>query len=67
MTTQTGQSQANFNQPQSLVKYSNPVLVSTAGKKQSKVPSYDILGKNQSPKPRQHLHLRYTQFDIASS
>ena len=32
------QSQANFNQPQSLVKYSNPVLVSTAGKKQNKVP-----------------------------
>ena len=31
------QSQANFNQPQSLVKYSNPVLVSTAGKKQNKV------------------------------
>jgi hypothetical protein len=37
MTTQTAQSQANFNQPQSLVKYSNPVLVSTAGKKQTKV------------------------------
>lgn len=36
-TTQTTQSQANFNQPQSLVKYSNPVLVSTAGKKQNKV------------------------------
>jgi hypothetical protein len=27
----------NFNQPQSLVKYSNPVLVSSAGKKLSKV------------------------------
>ena len=31
------QSQANFAQPPSLVKYSNPVLVSTAGKKQNKV------------------------------
>mgnify|MGYP006875571078 FL=1 len=67
MTTQTGQSQANFNQPQSLVKYSNPVLVSTAGKKQSKVLSYDILGKNKSTKLSQHLHLRYTQFYITSS
>jgi hypothetical protein len=37
MTTQIPQSQTNFNQPQSLVKYSNPVLVSTAGKKQVKV------------------------------
>jgi hypothetical protein len=37
MTTQVPQSQTNFNQPQSLVKYSNPVLVSTAGKKQVKV------------------------------
>jgi hypothetical protein len=37
MTTQSSQSQATFNQPQSLVKYSNPVLVSTAGKKQIKV------------------------------
>jgi len=36
MTTQNQQT-TNFNQPQSLVKYSNPVLVSTAGKKQSKV------------------------------
>ena len=27
----------NFNQPQSLVKYSNPVLVSSSGKKQVKV------------------------------
>jgi len=36
MSTQT-QPTTNFNQPQSLVKYSNPVLVSTAGKKQSKV------------------------------
>ena len=27
----------NFNQPQSLVKYSNPVLVSSSGKKQAKV------------------------------
>lgn len=27
----------NFNQPQSLVKYSNPVLVSSSGKKQIKV------------------------------
>lgn len=33
----SNQSQANFNQPQSLVKYSNPVLVSTAGKKSNKV------------------------------
>lgn len=31
------QTQANFAQPPSLVKYSNPVLVSTAGKKQNKV------------------------------
>lgn len=38
MATQASQTQqANFNQPQSLVKYSNPVLVSTAGKKQNKV------------------------------
>ena len=37
MTTQTSSSSANFAQPQSLVKYSNPVLVSTAGKKQNKV------------------------------
>lgn len=28
---------SNFNQPQSLVKYSNPVLVSNSGKKQIKV------------------------------
>lgn len=28
---------SNFNQPQSLVKYSNPVLVSSSGKKQLKV------------------------------
>lgn len=28
------QGPTNFNQPQSLVKYSNPVLVSSAGKKQ---------------------------------
>ncbi len=33
---------SNFNQPQSLVKYSNPVLVSSAGKKQlSKVFFYN--------------------------
>lgn len=43
---QSGQTQANFNQPQSLVKYSNPVLVSTAGKKQSKVRPYHNIGKN---------------------
>ena len=36
MTSQA-QPTTTFNQPQSLVKYSNPVLVSTAGKKQSKV------------------------------
>lgn len=45
MATQTTQSQANFNQPQSLVKYSNPVLVSTAGKKQNKVNSKFIQEK----------------------
>ncbi len=41
-TTQPSQTQnqTNFNQPQSLVKYSNPVLVSTAGKKQAKVHFY---------------------------
>lgn len=33
---------SNFNQPQSLVKYSNPVLVSSSGKKQIKVKSYFI-------------------------
>ena len=33
------QGPANFNQPQSLVKYSNPVLVSSSGKKQAKVKS----------------------------
>jgi len=31
------QGPTNFNQPQSLVKYSNPVLVSSSGKKQVKV------------------------------
>ena len=31
---------SNFNQPQSLVKYSNPVLVSSSGKKQIKVKPY---------------------------
>lgn len=50
MTTQTAQTQANFNQPQSLVKYSNPVLVSTAGKKQAKVQPYYNIGKNKSTK-----------------
>jgi len=35
MSTNTGAT--NFNQPQSLVKYSNPVLVSSSGKKQIKV------------------------------
>jgi hypothetical protein len=35
MSTNTGPT--NFNQPQSLVKYSNPVLVSSSGKKQIKV------------------------------
>ena len=38
MSSQT-QAPSNFNQPQSLVKYSNPVLVSTSGKKQAKVPN----------------------------
>jgi len=33
----TNQGPTNFNQPQSLVKYSNPVLVSSSGKKQNKV------------------------------
>ena len=33
----TAQGPASFNQPQSLVKYSNPVLVSSSGKKQVKV------------------------------
>lgn len=33
----TNQGPTNFNQPQSLVKYSNPVLVSSSGKKQVKV------------------------------
>lgn len=36
------QSQANFAQPPSLVKYSNPVLVSTAGKKQNKVLGFSL-------------------------
>ena len=36
------QGPANFNQPQSLVKYSNPVLVSSSGKKQAKVFLYPI-------------------------
>jgi hypothetical protein len=31
------QGPTTFNQPQSLVKYSNPVLVSSSGKKQVKV------------------------------
>ncbi len=52
MATQAAQTQqANFNQPQSLVKYSNPVLVSTAGKKQNKVKSIQIIGK---AKPSKH-------------
>jgi hypothetical protein len=33
----SAQGPTNFNQPQSLVKYSNPVLVSNSGKKQLKV------------------------------
>lgn len=33
----TSSQPTNFNQPQSLVKYSNPVLVSSSGKKQIKV------------------------------
>ncbi len=37
----------NFNQPQSLVKYSNPVLVSSSGKKQLKV--YYNLTKDNKP------------------
>lgn len=35
--TSTSTQPNNFNQPQSLVKYSNPVLVSSSGKKQVKV------------------------------
>jgi hypothetical protein len=38
MSTNTGPT--NFNQPQSLVKYSNPVLVSSSGKKQIKVSNF---------------------------
>ena len=41
------QGQTNFNQPQSLVKYSNPVLVSTSGKKQVKVILYLFRIKKQ--------------------
>lgn len=64
MATQTTNSQANFNQPQSLVKYSNPVLVSTAGKKQNKVP-HGVIGlvKNKPPEHRQHLHGRHPQLN----
>jgi hypothetical protein len=56
MTTHSTQSQATFNQPQSLVKYSNPVLVSTAGKKQIKVYNAFILVKSISSKCCQYLY-----------
>lgn len=59
MTTQT-QAPTNFNQPQSLVKYSNPVLVSTSGKKQSKV----LISKTQDK--NQNLANTYTE-DILNS
>lgn len=55
-TTQAPQSQANFNQPQSLVKYSNPVLVSTAGKKQNKVTTLKNIVKSESTKYSKHLY-----------
>jgi hypothetical protein len=60
MTTHSTQSQATFNQPQSLVKYSNPVLVSTAGKKQIKVYNAFILVKSISSKCCQYLYWRYS-------
>ena len=40
----------NFNQPQSLVKYSNPVLVSSSGKKQVKVCSITLRMPNSTLK-----------------
>ena len=40
----------NFNQPQSLVKYSNPVLVSSSGKKQVKVTHPLPRTPNSTPK-----------------
>lgn len=60
MTTQP--STGNFAQPQSLVKYSNPVLVSTAGKKQNKVPFFTIQDKINP----QNLASTYTE-DILNS
>lgn len=56
------QSQANFAQPPSLVKYSNPVLVSTAGKKQNKVTSCSTQDKVNP----QNLANTYTE-DILNS
>jgi hypothetical protein len=67
-TTQPSQTQnqTNFNQPQSLVKYSNPVLVSTAGKKQAKVYPFNKIVKNKSTKYCKHLHRRYSKFNFAT-
>ena len=62
MTSQT-QGQSNFNQPQSLVKYSNPVLVSTSGKKQVKVNNLTIQDSQTNP---QNLANTYTE-DILNS
>ena len=45
---------ANFNQPQSLVKYSNPVLVSSSGKKQLKVIQFWFRTIKQIPMQETH-------------
>lgn len=62
MTSQV-QGQTNFNQPQSLVKYSNPVLVSTSGKKQVKVKVLLFQDLKSNP---QNLANTYTE-DILNS
>lgn len=54
----------NFNQPQSLVKYSNPVLVSSSGKKQIKV--NPILNSGPESQQRQLLHWGYSKLHPAA-
>ncbi len=61
MSASTGP--ASFNQPQSLVKYSNPVLVSSSGKKQVKVGLFPRQDVKANP---QNLTNTYTE-DILNS
>ncbi len=59
----TSTQSSNFNQPQSLVKYSNPVLVSSSGKKQIKVSAYLTQDNKVNPN---NLASTYTE-DILNS